>query len=481
MPETFRGGHFERDALPEAMTQFARLPVEPKIWERFVRQRPPARGGAVGSWSATLGDPLAEVLVVRDEDFIDTLAWLNSYFPALSPVSQWCRILPESQAERIASRPPTVTLGSMLGAWVGVVLAECSVQAGGIQNLRDVPGSAAASTASFAAGRAAAVWSNDVNFVELARRHDELSQSLREGSRPLAADALVPLWFVLSGRVGKTMYSSQQALEPLISILSHIAQQSGELETAELVARTAMQARDYFDLPELTFCAQGPQVERVRALDRLAERLASGPRSPAIDALLGLGASFVDPGVAVAPELLRRHARALPLAPIWQGAFAGAMTPLRVMSDQGGLGRLVAKGLLAADDFQGRPSCDIAYEELSRWITPGRSLKLDVRGASARVLSVELVLGVTSAFPYGRSDITSPNLALPKAESTRNSTDRVRNGRSLQDLDFALQNLQKRIERLEEQGGNFQRSLALPEPKENRTRRSGRNAPDKKT
>ncbi|TKD48369.1 MAG: hypothetical protein E5W98_01250 [Mesorhizobium sp.] len=324
------------------------------------------------------------------------------------------------------------------------------------------------------------MWNNDVNFVELARRHDELAQSLRDGSRPLAADALVPLWFVLSGGVGKTTYSDQQALDPLISILSHIAQQSADVETAELVAKTATQARDYFDLPELTFCAQGPQVERVRALDRLAERLASGPRSPAIDALLGLGASFVDPGVSVAPELLRRHARTLPLAPIWQGAFAGAMTPLRVMSDQGGLGRLVAKGLLAAHDLEGRPSCDIAYEELSRWITPGRSLKLDVRGTSARVLSVELMLGVTSAFPYGRNDSVLPASGNSRAESTRNQSDKVRGGRSLQDLDVALQNLLHRIERLEEQGGDFQRSLSLPEPKENRSRKGARYTPAKK-
>jgi hypothetical protein len=482
MAETFRGALFERDALPAAMTQLPRQSLKSSTWETFVCQQPPVRGGAVGSWSATPGDPLAEILVVRNEDFLDTLAWLNSFFSGLSPITQWCRVLPQSEAERIAGRSPAVTLGRMLGAWVGAILAECSVQAGGVQNLREVPGSAAASTATFAAGRAAAVWNQDSNFAEIARRHDELSQGLRDGSRPLAAEALVPLWSVLSGRVDRAAHNDRRALEPLVAILSSLAHKVDEVEPAELVAKTAMQARDYFDLSELTECAQGPQVERVRALDRLGERLASGPRSPSIDALLGLGASFIDPGSAVAPELLRRYGRQLPVAPIWQGVFAGAMTPLRVMTDQGGLGRLVAKTLLAADDLQGRPSCDIAYEEISRWITPGRSLKLDLRGMSARFVSVELVAGVTCVFAYGRTDTVSSTTPTSRAEPTRSQTDRSRvGGRTLQELEIFVLNLQQRIERLEAQETRAQRSLDLPEPKEGKSRKGSRYYSSKKT
>jgi hypothetical protein len=468
MAEPFRGALFERDALSAAITQLTRQRLELNSWEAFARQTPAARGGAVGSWSSTPGDPLAEVLVVRDDDFSDSLAWLNSFFAALSPITQWCRILPHSQIERLARRPSQVTLGRVLGGWIGAILAECSVQAGGIQNLREVPGSAAASTATFAAGRAAAVWNGHSNFSEIAHRHDELSQSLRDGVRPIAAEALVPLWAVLSGRVDQLSHGDRRALEPLLDILTRIVNQADEGEPGELVARTAMQARDYFDLPELVGCAQGPQVERVRALDRLADRLASGPRSPSIDALLGLGASFIDPGSAIAPELLRRYARQLPIAPIWQGAFAGAMAPLRVMIDQGGLGRLVSKSLLAADDLRGRPSCDVAYEELVRWITPGRSLRLDLRGMSTRALSVELVLGVTCTFSYGRMDT---NASVPSSPS-RGQVDRPKmSGRTLQELDIAVLNLQQRVELLEAEASSSQGILDLPGPKEGRGRK----------
>jgi len=475
MADIFRGARFNRDGLPVAMTRLPWQSLDLASWETFTRRPPPARGGVVGSWSSTPGDSLAEVLVVRDEDFLETLTWLNAYFSGLAPVTQWCRIFSYSQAKRVAERSSSVGLGHMLNAWVGAVLAECSVQAGGVQTLRDFPGSAAVSSATFAAGRAAAVWNSDNDYAEIARRHDELTQSLRAGGRTVKAAALVPLWLVLNKNVNGSVHSDRRMLEPLVAILSSVTQQADGMEQAELVARTAVMARDYFDLPELGECAHGPQVERVRALDKLGERLSSGPSSPVMDALLGLGASFVDPGATVSPELLRRHGRRLPIAPIWQGVFAGALAPLRTMIDQGGLGRLVAKSLLAADDLQSRPSCDVAYEELIRWITPGRQIKLDIRGMFARVLSVELVPGVTCAFSHGRleSAISAESRTYLPQTST---TERTKAGasRSLEALEDLMISLRQRIERLEERAANPQSSLDLPELKESRNRKGAR-------
>ncbi|MBX9943041.1 MAG: hypothetical protein K2Y40_03070 [Reyranella sp.] len=467
MAEIFRGTISDREGLPQAITQLGRIPSSETNWRSFVKRAIPLRGGAVGTWSVTASDPLAEVLIVRDEDFNDTIAWLNSFFAGLSPVTQWCRVVTHSQASRIADREEQPRLGNMLGAWVGAILAECSVQAGGVQNMRDMPGSAATSSATFAAGRAEAVWNRQSNPAEVARRHDELSQSLREGNRPIGANSLVPVWAALSGRADAVNPSDRRALEPLIEILGNTALQARKTEPAELVTEVAIMAERDFNLPEILECASGPQVERVRALDRLGEKLASGPKSPVIDALLGMGASFVEPGSAIAPELLRRYGRLLPTAPIWQGVFAGAFSPIKVLTDQAGLGRLIAKALLAADDLHGRPTCDIAYEELIRWITPGRPLKSDLRGMSARALSVELLPGVTCAFAFGRADAS--HAPIPKADSSRPTEQKRAAVRTLQEIDSALANVLQRIETLETRG--LQRSLALPEPKDNKTRK----------
>jgi len=476
MAEKFRGAYFDRESLPAALTQLRRQKLESVDWEAFVQNQPPERGGAVGSWSSTLGDPFAEVLIVRDNDFVDTVSWLNAFFAPLSPISQWCRILRVSQASQIARRSHTVGLNRMLGAWIGAVLAECSVQAGGIQNLKEVLGSAAASCATFAGGRASSVWGDDADLVEIASRHDELTSLLRDGIRPIKASSLVPLWSVLNGYVETKSYSDQKSLGPFVDIFADITAQVDRLETAELIARISMQAGNVFNLLELTSCAQGPQVERVRALDKLGQRLSDGPQSPAIDALLGLGASFVDPGAAISSELLRRYERQLPLAPIWQGAFAGAFLPFRVMTDQGGLGRLIAKAFLAPDDLQCRPICDISFEELVRRVTPGRSFKLDFRGMSARILSVELMPGITCNFAQSRAEASSTattrnDAHRPSANSERFKID---NNRSQQDINSVLNSILQRVERLEEREANHQSSLDFQDTKDNTGKRSSR-------
>lgn len=472
MTSFFKGIHVSREFLADALTQPKRLEFLEVSWDEFVENPPPERGGAVGSWSETVSDPFAHILVVRDDDYSETFAWLNSYFSGLSPITQWCRLLPYSIAKKISDRTKKIDLGDNLPLWVGAILAECSVQAGGAQNLREIPGSAALSTATFAASRAVAIWGGETDYKEIAFRHDRLFSAIsRETPRPLPAERLIPLWRVLGNDSFKFSPRERDALQPLISILSHIASTATDTEPAQVVSEIATQARDYFDLPELTECATGPQVTRVKALDRLGDRLMRGPNSPAVEAVLGLGASFVDPGSAISVELLRRYSNSFPVAAIWQGVFAGAIMPFRVLTEQGGLGRLVSKMLTAPHDLEGRPTCDIAFEELDRWITPGRAPRLDVRGNFSRVLSVELVTGVTTSFSVNRS--ANASTSTPTKADVRNDTERSRSLSPAQmDVELSIKALHQRVSRLEEQASNAQKSLDFSLEKETKNKKT---------
>lgn len=425
MSDVMQGAVLTRDGLPTALTQLHRQSVTAMSWDSISERHIPERGGCVGTWNPDPGNPLAEVLVVRDEDFADAMAWLGAFLAPLAPITQWCRILTVSQAEQIARRRSPVTLGRMLGPWVGSVMAECSLQAGGSANLKELPGLAAVSSATFAAGRATAVWSPELEKQEIAKRHDDLSLSFRDAPRPIGGAAMLPLWAALSG----SSRSADKAINLLTSVLVSATQEAERLDTAELVSGLAQETSRLFDLPELAHCAQGPQGERLRALDHLGQRLVSAPNSPANDGFLGLGASFLDPGAAVLPDLLRRYEQRLPLAPLWLGAFAGALSPIRVLTDQQGLGRLIAKALLAPDDLHNRPNCDIAYEELSRWLPRGKPGQMpDVRGMVARALSVEIWPGVTCAFFRGRIEQPqSSQIPRTRSEPPR-GTDLERSG-----------------------------------------------------
>jgi hypothetical protein len=53
-------------------------------------------------------------------------------------------------------------------------------------------------------------------------------------------------------------------------------------------------------------------------------------------------------------------------------------------------------------DLVEKPQCDIAYDEISRWLNGVTASKLPLRGMAARSLSVEIYLGVTCPFAVGR-------------------------------------------------------------------------------
>lgn len=391
----------------------------------LISERIPSRGGIVGKWSRD-ADPFPDILVVNDDDLSDTHAWLSSFFAPLSPISQWCRIVPQSALGRLADRRERPFLDRRLGGWIGAILAECSVQSLQSVNLKELPGSASLATATFAAARGIAVWGDLFHLRELAERYEELGSKLRENTRVISATQLLPIWHTLNGHFDPLERNSERkALEPFVTLLEKILLQGNT--SADAVSEVVRYSLDSFGLPTIAECSRGPQLDRVRALDVLAQDLAREQRTASTEALLGFAASLIDPGMAVIPELLRKVSNRFPLAPIWLGVFAGCWSPMRVFTDYSGLGRLVTKALLADADLAEKPQCDISYDEVSRWLNGVTASKLPLRGMTARGMSVEISLGVTCLFPVGRE--TTRNEA-PIAASRREETVGIDQSRS---------------------------------------------------
>lgn len=469
MQSALRGAILTRESMPGSLAQLDRQTLTEFSWSDIAKAEIPQRGCLIGQWGARTGDPFPDLMVVRTEDRNDTLAWLSAYFAAITPLTQWCRFLSLDQVEAIASAERHVSLGAWLSPWVGAIMAECSVQSDGSVNLKELPGSAALSTASYAAGRAAALWGTAAPLNDLAQRHDELSSRMREGSRRISAAALAPLWNVLANALEPAPLGARSRdLEPFKHIVAS-ALRMGASEVSEVLNAVSIEATDHFDLPELADCARGSQSDRVRALDRLAERLARGPVAPGSDALLGLGASFVDPGAAVMPDLLRRYSNRHPLSPVWLGAFAGAWVPSRVLNDQQGLGRIIAKALLANSDLETKPTADISFDELIRWLGPGRTgHRVEVRGMAARTISVELLPGVSASFAQSRGEAAAVQTST-RRESLRDEratapTSRTRGDLRLEDVWEGLMTLTQRVDRLERAAPQTQNTLDLRDP-----------------
>jgi hypothetical protein len=452
MFNNLRARAFDREALSTRLTNVARLELKPIDFAQLQAMSIPSRGAIVGTWQADNHDPYPEMLIVRDEDYADTLAWLGAFFTGLAPITQWCRIWPRSAVDQLARHRAAPSVGNRLGPWVGLVIAEIAVESGRPAALKEVTGTAALTSMSFAAARGIAVWNGAVSLHDIAQRHSDLSNRLRPGRRSLSPASLLPLWYTLGGDpMWLGAESDQKSLAVFGSLLDQIlANPAGE----DILRDVVQEASDRFDLPLLIDCSRGPQLERVQALDRLATQLAFGPRSEAATAWLGFAASLIEPGVAVFPELLKKYAD-FPLAALWLGAFAGAWSPAKVLADHQGLGRLISKAILAELDLEGRPRCDIAYDELTRWLGGAQSPRVGLRGMTAWAANVEILPGVTCPFALDRVEsATTETTSYPSSASGGSQQSRTSGGTASSHQSVisaaAAEDMMRRLSRLEE-------------------------------
>src|SRR6185437_9240920 len=83
-----------REGMATSFVNAGKADLEELRLSDLVELRIPDRGAVVGKWRRD-ADPFPDILVVRDADLSDTHAWLSSFFSSLSPISQWCRIVPQ--------------------------------------------------------------------------------------------------------------------------------------------------------------------------------------------------------------------------------------------------------------------------------------------------------------------------------------------------------------------------------------------------
>jgi hypothetical protein len=438
----------DREGLINGLTNVMRVGLEPVEFRDLAGATIAARGGIIASWHQD-SDPFPDLLVVRDEDISDTHAWLSSFFAALSPITQWCRIISQSEVSRLLRRNDSPSLRAKLGCWIGTILAECSAQAQQNINLRELPGTAVLTSATFAAGRSVAIWGEHCDLREIAARHEELGSKLRDGTRPISAMQLLPLWQTLNQEQNSLSKNpDRRALERFAVLFEKISPQSISANS-EAMNENINTAVEYIGLPGLAECARGPQLDRLKALDQLARDLAGDAKNAPAEAFLGLAASLIDPGAAVLPDLLRKYVSSFPMAPLWLGAFAGCWSPSRVLSDHQGLGRLISRELLAQSDLEEKPHCDIAYGEIHRWLNGVTTSRLPIRGMAARAINIEISLGVNCTFASGRQEtvrnetLVSSNAAV-QAENQRNRS--VQGTSQVPFLARALVELTKRVD-----------------------------------
>ena len=142
--------------------------------------------------------------------------------------------------------------------------------------------------------------------------------------------------------------------------------------------------------------------------------------------------------------LLERVVVRRPMVAIWYGVASALHRPGVWGAEFGGLGRLAVRELAFPWRFGDPPRCDIAADELTVLVEPGRrDGSLRFRGAMRRVVYVEVALGVNGA------------VALPGATEDDGSAAHVETiGAELTELNRHLAAATESAKRLDEVFGN---------------------------
>ena len=346
-------------------------------------------------------DPLPKFLVIPGTDRREFFAWVNTYCPFVTPLSQWCRVISEEELVRVQSLEVIPRYGNFASAWAGAVVGEAILNVGIGNTPSQLPVAALQSCTSFVAARAFGLWgSGNISTVSMSQY--EIARDIFENTNR-NSDCLEyhKLWEVLGILSNNGMtHDSRTSLSTQLMI-----QSCKDIQKSDFVSRSVMfQIIKELVWPEkiVEFEKSGSE-QRIVIFDNAVERLIQS-RSDTPKDLKILGefavaylAARIGGSASSHIALLEKLVKSYPMMALWYGVVSALYRSEVWGAEFGGLGRLALKELSFPLRFDDPPRCDIAFDELIALVGPNNnSQSLRFRGATHRALNIEVSLGVNA-------------------------------------------------------------------------------------
>ena len=355
-----------------------------------------------------------DFIVIPSANRREFFAWVNTYCPFVTPLSQWCRVFTEEEFARIQTMGILPAYGRAASAWAGAAIGEAILHIGTGTKLSQISISAIQSCTSFVAARAFGLWRSSEVRIAAVERYER-------ARRILGVDSLLPatlqydaLWSVLDSLAadhgGGTTDDSDH--------IRLAVQCCTDIRSSGFVSEAVMSRV----LHELGWPAEFARFEgsgaeqRVALFDVGVEKLlgrdSSAPQEQRLlmEFTVAYFAARIGGGASEHVMLLDRWVRDYPMIAVWYGVVSSLHRAEAWGAEFGGLARLALKELAFPLRFDDPPRCDVAFEELEALVDPGtRTETLRFRGGMRRALSVEVALGVTGTISLtGTAEQESP-------------------------------------------------------------------------
>ena len=342
-----------------------------------------------GGDSGSFGYRPPALFILREEDASDTLSWLRVYAKEAFPLSQFARVITDSDWDNLYSKP-SEGLTTRTDKWASVVLGEILGQGEAEADIESIPLSRASGCFSMAIARSNYV--HDAYPVTRAcvDRLRVISEDGRIAKRLVPIDSLTPIWALVSANVEDTP-DLNELTEIVILAVERVERSKSDAGLVrKMLASTRGLSSD--SVEERVVAFQQVAKEAVLIGDRRSSTVAAA-------ALLAMAAFLVGRGTSHA-FLLRKFPGVAPAAFAWFGLIAALKGSQGWDSAWTRMVKGIERQLRASFCIQDPPMADICWTEYS-WLTKsfsgGQGLS-DLARLFPRSLSIEIVPGAVCQF-----------------------------------------------------------------------------------
>jgi hypothetical protein len=286
-------------------------------------------------------------------------------------------------------------------AWAGAIIGEAFLRLGGRVEAPHVSVAALQSCSSFVAGRSFGLWGSK-GMREATVRFGEARKLLGSSSVSSSEGGYEGVWGVLEALGGSVLGTRKVSLareSELAIVCCRDIRSDGFI--AEENLRGVIEALGWSG--EFGKYEKGTAEQRVEIFDQALRNMGKrsfvnndnkGPTLLA-DFIVAYFSSKISGGSSAHFQLVQGLLSSQPMAALWYGIISALHRPEVWGAEFGGLARLALRELEFPVRLDEAPRCDVSLEELITLVEPGEQYsKLGFRGASPRVLNVEVSLGV---------------------------------------------------------------------------------------
>ena len=358
---------------------------------------------AVGYFQGNV-DMLPSLLVIPGSNRREFFAWVNTYCPFVTPLSQWCRVLTEDEMREFEAFTVFPDYGDVASAWAGAVIGEALLHLGTLDGSSRLTVAGLQSCSSFVAARGFGLWGSNGGRSKAVGQYASARGILGARRDP---DALKwdQLWAVLEGLSSTDAWSGAEISEYTdLTIQSCREIQETGFVREGTIARVLHMLE--WSLKFIEFEKLGAE-QRVELFDRAVESLmrSSNRVAPSRVAALGYAslaefavsyfAARIGGGASGHIFLIEKLMANYPSVALWYGMTSGLYRSGIWGAEFQGVGRLALKELRFPLRLDEAPRCDIAFDELAAIVEPGADYEgLGFRGGNLRGLNIEVALGV---------------------------------------------------------------------------------------